>query len=134
MIITCAACSAHACCCRDRCHALSGPSSLPSPSRSVRKAVITLVLHSTIMSLHVSQLHVGQLNVSQLHSRHAPCAHRRAHTHGDAARSVSIGVREQYLVALRVVSAVSMARMRCDAVCPSMTLSAEKSPWTRKHL
>ena len=56
---------------------------------------------------------------------------------GDAARSVSIGVREQYLVALRVVSAVSMARMRCDAVCPSMTLSAE-SPWTtwacRKHL
>ena len=53
---------------------------------------------------------------------------------GDAARSVSIGVREQYLVALRVVSAVSMARMRCDAVCPSMTLSAEKSPWTRKHL
>jgi hypothetical protein len=54
---------------------------------------------------------------------------------GDAARFVSIGVRrEQYLVALRVVSAVSMARMRCDAVCPSMTLSAEKSPWTRKHL
>ena len=52
----------------------------------------------------------------------------------DAARSVSNGVREQYLVALRVVSAVSMARMRCDAVCPSMTLSAEKSPWTRKHL
>jgi hypothetical protein len=73
MIITCAACSAHACCCRDRCHALSGPSSLPSPS-SVRKAVITLVLHSTIMSLHVSQLHVSQLNVSQLHAvgtRHA---------------------------------------------------------------
>jgi hypothetical protein len=67
MIITCAACSAHACCCRDRCHALSGPSSLPSPSRSVRKAVITLVLHSTIMSLHVSQLHVSQLNVSQMH-------------------------------------------------------------------
>ena len=59
MIITCAACSVHAC-------GLLLPGPLPravrpSPS-SVRKAVITLVLHSTIMSLHVSQLHVSQLH------------------------------------------------------------------------
>ena len=110
MIITCAACSAHACCCRDRCHALSGasgPSSLPSPS-SVRKAVITLVLHSTIMSLHVSQLHVTQLHAVD---------RRQARTDARTLTALSQEWGAQDLVALRVGLCVIVPKTRCSAVC-----------------
>ena len=61
----------------------------------------TLVLHSTIMSLHVSQLHVSQLNVSQMHVVMHAADMRHARTD---ARTAAATVTSRALSALVCVS------------------------------
>ena len=59
-------------------------------------------------------MHVSQLHVTQLHA----VDRRQARTDARTLTALSQEWGAQDLVALRVVSAVHVSRMRCGAVCP----------------